>query len=65
MIAIPGFMKRKRPDPSQKDEGPAEKPAEPLAGRPRRFMGGSPESTQDLLTIHDGERVGFRKPVQG
>jgi hypothetical protein len=28
-------------------------------------MGGGYEKTQNLLAGHDGERVGFRKPVQG
>jgi hypothetical protein len=26
---------------------------------------GAVEKTQDLLVGHDGERVGFRKPMQG
>jgi hypothetical protein len=33
--------------------------------KPARFMGGMPERTQDLRGRQDGERVGFRKPVQG
>ncbi len=55
----------------------AAKPAEPIAAnplpavqpqrneKPPRFMGGATERTQDLLGRRDGERVGFRKPVQG
>jgi hypothetical protein len=33
--------------------------------KPARFTGGKPERTQDLRGRQDGERVGFRKPVQG
>ena len=65
MIGILAFMKRKRADATDKGAAATEKPPQPKKGKPTRFMGGSFEKTQDLLVGHDGERVGFRKPVQG
>ncbi len=63
MIWLPAFMRRKR---IAGDEPPVqEKTDRPPMSKPPRFMGGAVERTQDLLSIHDGERVGFRKPVQG
>ena len=65
MIDILAFFKRKRADGAAKSAPPEEKPSQLEPGRPTRFMGGACEKTQDLLAGHDGERVGFRKPVQG
>lgn len=65
MIWLPAFMRRKRVIAAASEPAAKEKPSQPPVSRPPRFMGGAPERTQDLLTVHDGERVGFRKPVQG
>ncbi len=65
MIGILGFFKRKRPQLTAKNAPSEEKQRQPEPGKSARFMGGACEKTQDLLVGHDGERVGFRKPVQG
>jgi hypothetical protein len=66
MIGLSFLFKRKRENPAEK---PTAKPtlATPASReeKPSRFMGGLPERTQDLRGRRDGERVGFRKPVQG
>jgi hypothetical protein len=36
----------------------------PNIEKPSRFLGGVPEKAHDYLMRRDGERVGFRKPVQ-
>jgi len=66
MIGLPFFFKRKRIEAGEKPAGSAQ-PAVParMREKPSRFMGGVPERTQDLLGRQDGERVGFRKPVDG
>ncbi len=65
MISLRALFKWKRAEPTAKSAPPEEKPLKPEQKRPARFMGGACETTQDLLVGHDGERVGFRKPVQG
>ena len=64
MISILGFFKRKRPQITAKNAPPEEQRRQPEPRKVARFMGGACEKTQDLLAGHDGERVGFRKPVQ-
>ncbi len=59
------FRRRKGAEPKAQNALPDEKVHKPEPNRPSRFMGGACEKTQDLLAGHDGERVGFRKPVQG
>ncbi len=65
MIRLPFFSRRKRIDAAEKAAAPAQ-PATPAKApeRPLRFIGAAPERTQDLLQVQDGERVGFRKPVE-
>jgi len=63
LLAI--FKRRKRAEITAKNIPPQEKHCQPEPRRPARFIGGGYEKTQDLLVGHDGERVGFRKPVQG
>ena len=66
MIALLAFFKRSRAERTAKNAPPPEeKQRQPEPGKPARFMGGACEKTHDLLVGHDGERVGFRKPVQG
>jgi hypothetical protein len=65
MIRLPAFFRRKRADATAKAAPPEESPRQPEPRKAARFMGGASEKTQDLLAGHDGERVGFRKPVQG
>ncbi len=65
MIGLPAFFKRKRADATAKSAPLEERPSQPEPRKAARFMGGACEKTQDLLAGHDGERVGFRKPVQG
>ncbi|MGO9546032.1 MAG: hypothetical protein ACLPPF_14730 [Rhodomicrobium sp.] len=66
MIGLPLFSKRKRDETAGKPAVPAQ-PAAPKQRpeKPPRFMGGVPERTQDFLGRQDGERIGFRKPVEG
>jgi len=66
MIGLP-FLFRRKPKQAASKEAASPPPAAPgsAAAKPSRFMGGMPERTQDLLGRQDGERVGFRKPVQG
>ncbi len=66
MIKLPSFLKPKQPETAGKNQ----KPADPLQPKLRqdpsfRYIGEVSEKTQDFLGGHDGERVGFRKPVQG
>ena len=63
LLAI--FKRRKRAELTAKNAPPEKKLCEPEPRKPARFMGGACEKTHDLLAGHDGERVGFRKPVQG
>jgi hypothetical protein len=65
MIGLLAFFKRRRADATVKSAPPEESPPQPEPRKRARFMGGGYEKTQDLLAGHDGERVGFRKPVQG
>jgi hypothetical protein len=66
MTSLWFLFRRRRENVTEK---PAAKPSPaaplPRQEKPSRFMGGMPERTQDLLGRQDGERVGFRKPVQG
>ena len=64
MIDIRAFFKRKRSD-SVAEGAPPEKPRQHEPGKAAPFIGGARERIQDLLVGHDGERVGFRWPVQG
>jgi hypothetical protein len=66
MIRLSFLFRGKRQNAAEK---PASKPSPAAPAqkqeKPTRFMGGMPERTQDLRGRRDGERVGFRKPVQG
>jgi hypothetical protein len=66
MIGKVFFPSRKEPNPNkiQGQTAPAAQPPQ-HPGKPSRFMPGASEKTQDFLGGHDGERIGFRKPVQG
>jgi len=66
MIRLFFLLRRKRGN-AMKKPAAEPSPAAPAQRqeKPSRFMGGMPERTQDLLGRQDGERVGFRKPVQG
>ena len=63
LLAI--FKRRKQAEITVKDAPPREKQRQPEPEKRVRFMGGACEKTPDLIVGHDGERVGFRKPVQG
>jgi len=63
LLAI--FKRSKRAEITAKSAPPEENQRQPEPRKPARFMGGAYENTHDLLVGHDGERVGFRKPVQG
>ena len=65
MIDLLAIFRRKRADATAKSAPPEGKPRQPEPRKAARFMGGAYEKTQDLLAGHDGERVGFRRPVQG
>ena len=64
MIGILAFLKRKRVDMMAKSAPPEEEARQRLR-KAARLVGGAYERTQDLLAGHDGERIGFRKPLQG
>jgi hypothetical protein len=64
MIRLSIFFRSKRQDATEKPASNSP-PATRSPEKPARFMGGIPERTQDLRGRQDGERVGFRKPVQG
>ncbi len=66
MIGLPSFFKRKPRSPRASPGAAREEaPPAPKPDKPYRFAGAACEKTQDLLTGgHDGERVGFRKPLQ-
>ncbi len=66
MIRLSFLFRGTRQNPAEKSAANPS-PAAPAQKRekPPRFVGGMPERTQDLRGRHDGERVGFRKPVQG
>ncbi|MFZ1109339.1 MAG: hypothetical protein WAN43_13470 [Rhodomicrobium sp.] len=66
MIGLPSFLRRK-PKPARAPGAVAEEKAPPAPKRdkPPHFAGAAGEKTQDLLTGHDGERIGFRKPLDG
>jgi hypothetical protein len=53
---------RKEQSPGEPKGAPQPTPRPDPA--PRR-SGERPEKAQDLLRGHDGERVGFRRPVEG
>ena len=63
MISL-SFLFRRKETPEKPALAP--QPAAPVkkSPTPPRFMGGAPERMQDFLGRQDGERVGFRKPVQ-
>ena len=65
MIRLLALFRWKRADATTKSAPPYDRPPPPEPRKPPRFMGGGYEKTQNLLAGHDGERVGFRKPVQG
>ncbi len=65
MIAIPAFFRRKGVEAKAKGAASEEKQGQAQAAKASGFLGGAYERTQDLMVGHDGERVGFRKPVQG
>jgi hypothetical protein len=66
MIDLLAIFKRRKPaEITATNPPPEEKQRQPDLRKPARFKGGACEKTQDLLAGHDGERVGFRKPVQG
>ncbi len=65
MIGLLALFRRKQADATAKSTPPDEQPRQPEARKAACFMGGGYEKTQNLLAGHDGERVGFRKPVQG
>jgi hypothetical protein len=65
MIWLRAFMRRKRAAAVGNELAAQKKTNQPPVSRPPLFTGGAKERTQDLLSVHDGERVGFRKPVQG
>jgi hypothetical protein len=66
MIGLPSFLKRK-PQAARPPAATAatETPPAPKPGKPLHFPGAAGEKTRDLLVGHDGERVGFRKPIEG
>ena len=64
MIGLLALFRWKRADATASTLS-QESPPQPEPRKPARFMGGGYEKTQNLLAGHDGERVGFRKPVQG
>jgi hypothetical protein len=64
MIRLLALFRRKQADATASTL-PQESPPPPEPRKPARFLGGGYEKTQNLLAGHDGERVGFRKPVQG
>jgi hypothetical protein len=64
MIGLPAFLRRKL----KSAQTPAADEKAPPAPRPAKqpnFAGAVGEKTQDLLAGHDGERIGFRKPLEG
>jgi hypothetical protein len=65
MIGLLALFRRKQADATAKSAPPDEQSRQPEARKAAWLMGGGYEKTQDLLAGHDGERVGFRKPVQG
>ncbi len=65
MIGLSAFLKRRRAVATVQSAPLEEKALQPELRKSARFTGGAGEKTQDLLIGHDGERVGFRKPVQG
>ncbi len=65
MIRILEFFKRKRAEFTANKAPQEEKRRQTEPRKAARFMGGACEKTQDLLVGHDGERIGFRKPVEG
>lgn len=62
MIGFPVFGKHKPKRPQTLSAAPPK--ALPQKAIWRVELTGAAEKTQDLLAGHDGERVGFRKPVQ-
>jgi hypothetical protein len=65
MIRLLALFRWKRADATAKSAPPDDQPRQTEARKAAWLMGGGYEKTQDLLAGHDGERVGFRKPVQG
>jgi hypothetical protein len=63
VIGLPSFLKRKQLAASA--AASAEPlPAAPKPEKPYHVTGEACEKTQDLITGYDGERIGFRKPLQ-
>jgi hypothetical protein len=65
MIGLFALFRRKRADATAESAPHDDQPRQQEARKAAWLMGGGYEKTQDLLAGHDGERVGFRKPVQG
>jgi hypothetical protein len=67
MIRLSFLFRRKRENATERPAAGGASPAAPAQRqeKPSRFLGGMPERTQDLRGRQDGERVGFRRPVQG
>ena len=65
MIGLLALFRRKQAAATANSAPPDEQSRRPEARKAVWLMGGGYEKTQDLLAGHDGERVGFRKPVQG
>ncbi len=66
MIGFSFFFKRTAAKPAEAAAAKPSPAVQPQRNeKPSRFTGGATERTQDLLGRMDGERVGFRKPVQG
>lgn len=66
MIGLPAFLRRK-PKAAEAPAAAADEkaPPAPKQAKPPHFAGAAGEKTQDLLAGHDGERVGFRMPLEG
>ncbi len=66
MIDLPFRFKKKRPAATEAPAMPkAQVAPKPRPEKLRPFAGGATEKAQDYLGGRDGERIGFRKPVQG
>jgi hypothetical protein len=65
MIGLPAFLRRK-PKSVQPPGAAADEKAPPASNqaKPPHFAGAAGEKTQDLLAGHDGERIGFRMPLE-
>ncbi len=65
MIGLNFLFKRKREEIRKTSQPPVQASAEHKKEPLQPFSGGVPERTQDFLGRQDGERVGFRMPIQG